>query len=306
MQNSTGERMPRSGNPRRHSAKAVSLPDPSIFQIREAIADCERVQDCKEGKFAVTVARALEILSAFSPSSGSLGNQELSELTGIPKPTVSRLTHTLSDLGYLQQNPKSSQFEVGAQLLSMAYSAIASVDIRQIAKPIMDRLAAKTDLSIGLVVPNGLTMLHIESSHGSSILGLQLFEGSRLSIVQTSTGRAYLSALSQAERDRLLNQLHPSHSHEWPLVLKMVEESVRSVQKYNFCISLGEWADGVHGASTPIHRADKRGIYCLSIGGPAYALPLERLEREVTPLVLLAGRKIASQLGGWIGPPSSH
>jgi DNA-binding IclR family transcriptional regulator len=268
-------------------------------------SETERDRDFGDGKFAITVARALEVLSAFG-ASGPLRNQELVERTGLPKPTISRLTHTLSKLGYLKHDVRAGQFEVGTRLLSLAYSAIASVNIRRIAKPVMDELAAQTNLSIGLGVRDGLTMLYVESSHGQSMLGLQLFEGSRISIATSATGRAYLAAIGKAERDRLLNQLYPQHSHEWRLVLDTLRRDVDSVLHHSFSASLGEWMKHIHGAATPIHLPDRRGIYCLNVGGPSYDLTAERLHKVVAPLLVRAARKIASQLGGWIGPPSGH
>jgi hypothetical protein len=54
-----------------------------------------------ERKFVTAWARGLEVLRAFTPTEGLLGNGELVERTGLPKPTVSHLTHTLTKLGYL-------------------------------------------------------------------------------------------------------------------------------------------------------------------------------------------------------------
>ena len=52
-------------------------------------------------KFVTALARGLEVLRVFTPTEGLLGNGEIAERTGLPKPTVSRLTYTLTKLGYL-------------------------------------------------------------------------------------------------------------------------------------------------------------------------------------------------------------
>ena len=43
-------------------------------------------------QFATTLARGLEVLRCFTPLEPLLGNKEISVRTGLPKPTVSRLT----------------------------------------------------------------------------------------------------------------------------------------------------------------------------------------------------------------------
>jgi len=53
-------------------------------------------------QFATTLARGLEVLRCFTPLEPLLGNKEISVRTGLPKPTVSRLTYTLTKLGYRQ------------------------------------------------------------------------------------------------------------------------------------------------------------------------------------------------------------
>ncbi|MDH3232081.1 MAG: helix-turn-helix domain-containing protein, partial [Alphaproteobacteria bacterium] len=54
----------------------------------------------KDRQFVTALARGLEVLRAFQEG-GPLGNQEIARRTGLPKPTVSRLTHTLKQLGYI-------------------------------------------------------------------------------------------------------------------------------------------------------------------------------------------------------------
>jgi hypothetical protein len=56
--------------------------------------------------FVVALSRGLDVLRAFQPNDGLLGNQEIASRTNLPKPTVSRLTYTLTKLGYLTPVPR--------------------------------------------------------------------------------------------------------------------------------------------------------------------------------------------------------
>ena len=60
----------------------------------------EKDEELKDRQFVTALARGLELLRCFTPESLLLGNQELAKKTGLLKPTVSRLTHTLTRLGY--------------------------------------------------------------------------------------------------------------------------------------------------------------------------------------------------------------
>ncbi|MGE4338285.1 MAG: helix-turn-helix domain-containing protein, partial [Pigmentiphaga sp.] len=65
-------------------------------------------------QFAITLARGLEILRCFTASRPVLSNKQLSALTGLPKPTITRFTYTLARLGYLQIDARSGKFLLGS------------------------------------------------------------------------------------------------------------------------------------------------------------------------------------------------
>ncbi|MFX4601082.1 helix-turn-helix domain-containing protein, partial [Acinetobacter baumannii] len=67
----------------------------------EALVADDLADDEKDPRFVTALARGLELLRAFRRNESMLGNLELAQRTGLPKPTVSRLTYTLAKLGYL-------------------------------------------------------------------------------------------------------------------------------------------------------------------------------------------------------------
>src|SRR3954454_6251454 len=77
-------------------------------------------------QFATTLARGLEVLRCFTPLEPLLGNKEISVRTGLPKPTVSRLTYTLTKLGYLRHNMRLGKYQLGSAVLSIGYPLLAA------------------------------------------------------------------------------------------------------------------------------------------------------------------------------------
>jgi DNA-binding IclR family transcriptional regulator len=92
-------------------------------------------------QFATTLARGLEILRCFTPEAPTLGNKDLASKTGLPKPTISRFTYTLSRLGYLRADRISSKYQLGAAVLSIGYPVLATNALRQVARSAMRELA---------------------------------------------------------------------------------------------------------------------------------------------------------------------
>ena len=70
--------------------------------------------------FVVALSRGLDVLRAFHPSDGLLGNQEIAARTNLPKPTVSRLTYTLTKLGYLTPVPRFEKYQLAPAAMATA------------------------------------------------------------------------------------------------------------------------------------------------------------------------------------------
>src|SRR3970040_2453604 len=110
-------------------------------------------------QFATTLARGLEVLRCFTPLEPMLGNKEISVRTGLPKPTVSRLTYTLTKLGYLRHNMRLGQYQLGSAALSIRYPLLPSSSWGQVARPFMKELAAYCNGSVSMGGRARLTMV---------------------------------------------------------------------------------------------------------------------------------------------------
>src|SRR6201985_2393228 len=84
----------------------------------------------EDPSFATTLAHGLDILAAFQTAGGALSNADLATHTGLSRPTVSRLTYTLAQLGYLKRNDKG-RFELGLGVLAAAYPVLSALKVRQ-------------------------------------------------------------------------------------------------------------------------------------------------------------------------------
>jgi DNA-binding IclR family transcriptional regulator len=250
----------------------------------ETLRDDSKRSDDRQ--FVVALARGLEVLAAFRSREGPLGNRELSDRTGLPTATVSRLTYTLARLGYLEFNPRQENYEFGSSTLALALVALTRRSIRQIARPLMQELADSANANVGLGIRHQQMMLYIEACEGSGLIGLRLFNGSRIPILTTAMGRAYLARMDDEDREALLAEVKPDYGSEWPTILVGLQKAMRDMERYGFCTSLGEWQSYINGVGTAIRLSDGSS-YGMNLGGAAQLLP----ERE---LVEVYGPKLAA------------
>src|SRR3981189_1086203 len=85
--------------------------------------------------FVVALSRGLDVLRAFRPNDGLLGNQEIAARTNLPKPTISRLTYTLTKLGYLTQVPRIEKYQLAPSAMALGYAALANLGVRHLSEP---------------------------------------------------------------------------------------------------------------------------------------------------------------------------
>lgn len=259
------------------------------------LAELSEDEDGGDTQFVASVSRALSILNAFRAGEGALGNAELAERTGLTKPTVSRLAYTLVRSGYLTFNQRYRVYELGPAALALGNVALSFMDVRQLAKPLMRELARQADFNVGLGTRDGDHMIYTDACEGEGLVGLRLFAGSRIPIVTSAMGRAYLAGLEPAERQELLEQVKPQFGAKWPAVEKAVRQAVKEVESQGFCSSIGDWKGDIHGVGAPIRKPGGQ-VYALNLGGPAYLLPIKLMREELGPKLAAMARQIENTL----------
>lgn len=243
-------------------------------------------------QFVAALARGLEILRSFRPGDGPLGNQEIAQRTGLPKPTVSRLTYTLTRLGHLVYLERLGKYSIGPAVLSLSNLALGGMSARQLAREDMQRLADLTDLPVGLGARDRLSMIYAEACRSRNTVSLRYDVGTRIPIAVTAMGKAYLAALPQREREYLLGHLERRYGARWRAVRRGIDQAVRDVAKHGFCISFAEWQADVFAVGVPLRLRDGSGLMALNCGGPSFLVNPERLLAEIGPRLLDVARRI--------------
>ncbi|MFC0239989.1 IclR family transcriptional regulator [Rhodopseudomonas telluris] len=254
--------------------------------------------------FVVALSRGLEVLRAFGPNDGLLGNQEIAARTKLPKPTISRLTYTLTKLGYLTPVPRFEKYQLAPAAMSLGYAALANLGVRHLSQSFRDELMQETGGAVAVGARDRLSMIYVGQARSSLTVGVQLDVGSRIPIATTAMGRAYLSALQGEERAALLRDMREYYGSRWPRIKDGIERSDEMVARYGFTISAGEWQDDVHAAGVALTMNDGTGPYAFNCGAPAFRFTEERLINDIGPRLLAMVRKIEAALGGTAAPLS--
>jgi DNA-binding IclR family transcriptional regulator len=247
-------------------------------------------------QFAMNLARGLDVLRAFTPANPILGNREIAERTRLPKATVSRLTYTLSLLGYLDRVDKYQKYRLGSGVLSLGYPLLASLEVRQIARPFMAQIARDTGCTVNLGMRDRLSIVYVDTIRADSGNTYQPDIGSSRPILSNSIGRALLLALPAAERTAILNRLKVEDGERFRAECPMLEADEVLFRERGFCHARGDWRREVHAVAVPLRQRD--GLVAMNATMAAYRLPHEDfLNNEVAPRLLEAALRIEQASG---------
>lgn len=253
--------------------------------------------DSKDRQFVNALARGLELLRCFGPGEAWLTNAELAKRSSLPKPTVSRLTHTLTKLGYLNYSESLAKYQLGAGVLALGYRMLSTLDLRKLARPLMEELAEHAQASVSLGARDRLSMVYVETCRSSANVTLRLDVGSRIPLATTAMGKALLCVLPEAERDYLLDHVRQRDEENWPRVKAGVEQGFKDYQDRGFCLSTGEWQGDVHAVGVPVLGVNGEQVMAFNCGGPAFLLSRERLEEDLGPRLVQLVHRIDTNLG---------
>lgn len=253
-------------------------------------------------RFNSALARGLAILRSFHIDQRFLANADIAERTGIPKPTVSRLTYTLTQLGYLRYREDLGKYEVAAGVVGLAYPYIAKQVVPSVARPLMLELANETSTNVGLGVNEGLSMLYLEYAPGDPKSNRRQRVGFRVPVVRTAMGRACVAAMSPEQQREVLERMQLYYPKEWKTLWDELEDAMEQYQKHGYCIAAGTFARLTNTVAVPFVWGEGDSMMAFNSQGPAHLQTPARLARTGKRLIEMTER-IREQLARGVPGP---
>ena len=242
-------------------------------------------------EFNRSAARGLDILTAFTSGDQFLGNAEIAHRTGIPRATVSRITATLTELGYLNYADQIGKYEIGPRVLALSYSLMSKLQVHTQARPLMDELARESNCIVGLSILDGLNVVFVESALGDHPYSRRPQVGFRVPIAFTSMGWSCIAAMNVAERAQTLRKIEAAYPDQAPEILRNVQQAIADIWKRGFCISQGALERGSNAVGVPYLHPDGRHILAFNMTAPDTVLTRRAIETRWGPrLVKLVQR----------------
>lgn len=242
------------------------------------------------------LSRGLAILRIFCPRNDWLSNHQIASAANLPRPTVSRLVASLAQAGYLEYSRDRGQYRLGPAVLTLGYAALSSIDVFELARPLMQEFAAREDLLVVLSTRDAMSMVCNEVCHGATMLTLRVGVGSRLSLCDSAVGRALIGSLPPGQRDAVLSEIRVQEPERWPELAPAFSDAVTQMERKRYYTSVGTLEQGVNGMGAGIDVPGIPHTYMLGVAAPAFRLEPEFMETTLGPRLLALKDAIEARL----------
>ncbi|WP_112874097.1 IclR family transcriptional regulator [Paracoccus endophyticus] len=256
------------------------------------------MSDLNDPRFATTLARGLSVLRAFRVTDDGLSNAEIAQRTGLPKSTVSRLTFTLGQLGYLVQSPRDDRFRPGPTLVAVGHVAATSLSFLVPAHDLMQRLAEDTGTLVVLAVRDGDKMVLIRTWRPTHVASIWLEVGQRISLQPFSSPRAFIAAATADEIERIVAEHLPDRDVLNELLADRPQARADMALRGFVSTPAGNRTPAAYNAvSVPFRSGNLVEPVVFTCGALPSEVSVDRMETEVGPKLTAAVRTLERLTG---------
>lgn len=248
------------------------------------------------------VVRALGILQVIHQADKRMTLTDLSRQTGLPRPTVYRLLHTLIDSEFVEYDPDTRTYTLGPRLIEFGLRHLAKLDIRKLALPLMRRLRDLTQETVALSVVVGHERQYVEQLESPQEVRQTIELGRRVPLHAGGSGKAILAFFSEGRLEKYLTTVPiVALTPHTILDQNKLREELRRIRELGYAWSVQERQTGAATVAAPVFAANGLVKGCLSVSGPYQRFPAEKI-KEYGPLVKSVAHELSRQMGWYPSP----
>lgn len=242
------------------------------------------------------VSNALDVLEQFGGGTDELGITDLSNRLKLHKNNVFRLLATLEARGYIEQNKATENYRLGVRCLSLGQRFLSQTGLLRQAKPVMSQVATTARETSYVTVLQNFAAVPLERVEAPQAVRLNLRIGDPLSLHSTAAGKIHLAFGDESVRASLPDPL-PKITEKTIIDPQQLAQQIKKVSDNGYAVDIGENIEDVRSVAVPIRDYTRIVVGSLAVAGPAYRLTQERIDKEIVPIMLKAGRDLSARLG---------
>lgn len=247
--------------------------------------------------FNQSLEKGLAVLRAFDAAHPTLTLGEVAELAGMSKGSAQRAVHTLQTLGYVGKHPQTRRFQLLPKVIDLGFNYLAAHPLIRAAHPYLSQLAQSSGETASLTEAVDADMVYIAQFLTTQHIPVLTPVGMRIPMYCTSSGRAWLSTLPDAQVRSLLNST--PRTARTPNTLTSVNailERVALCRKQGYATNCEELFIGDMGIAAPVVNSQGRAVAAVHLSPPTSRWSLQEAQTKLAPLVIECARAISRSI----------
>jgi IclR family transcriptional regulator, pca regulon regulatory protein len=244
-----------------------------------------------------SLMRGLLVLECFSPEKPRWSLAELAPTLGMPRSSLFRIVKTLLEMGFLRYDDRSKRYSLGTRVLSLGFSVLQGMELRELARPHIESLSNAFDKTVNLAVLDKFEMVYIERVKVPGYRDFNMGIGSRVPVWNTAIGCSVLAYLPEAKLVEVVEKLRQVHDFEASGGEERLAAHLRQVRQDGFAINertlFKKW---IRAIAAPVFSGE--GVVCsINIVVEPEEVSVEELRNTYAPVLLKAVEDLSSALG---------
>ncbi|MDX3975462.1 IclR family transcriptional regulator C-terminal domain-containing protein [Shinella sp.] len=271
--------------------------DPSQeSEIEEIAADEIGDLTASSRDYVNALARGLEVITVFTRFTPKMTLSEIAQATGMTRATARRFLLTLVHEGYVDISGK--HFSLTPKVLQLGFSALSSMDLWDVAQPVMNDLSEKLSESCFSAVLDDQSVIYVaRATPNNRRVNVGISIGSRVPAYCVSTGRVLLAALPEEDVHRYIEDMVFTKFTPNTITSKVQLRSLLDeVRRQGWSIVDQELEVGLRSLSVPIRDGAGQIVAALNVCCPSTRISLDDMKTRILAMTLEASRNITRAL----------
>lgn len=262
----------------------------------------EPVADARDRYIVPALAQGLSVLALFSRERPVLTAPEICEALGLPRASAFRLLVTLERAGYIRRGADERSYRLGPGLLNRGFAYLASLDLVDVAQPVLQKLRDETGLSAHMAVRDGREVVYVARVAAMTTVASSVHIGTRFPAHATIMGRMLLLDMAEDELKQLFPERKlPAATPQTPANIAALRALLAQDRARGYAVSNSFFERGVSAVATPVRDATGRIAAAINVTAVDTHMDAEAMHGRIKDAVLRA----ATDIGCWLSGASA-
>lgn len=225
-----------------------------------------------------TLDNALEVLNYFTLQSPDWGLRDLAREMDMNHTVLNRILKTYEEHGFLIQNENTKKYRLGFKFLELSGVIKQKMKLSELVQPVMKELATTVKETVFLTLKDEDDGLTVEIAEYEQQLKFNVTIGTRTPLYVGASCKTIMAHLQKQEQLDLMDKELKVYTDKTITDQEVLFDELNDIKEKGWCYTEGEFSEEVFGIGTPLFNSTGSVIGSLTIAGPSYRMPEEKIE----------------------------